>query len=289
MDKNIRTYCQSAMNRFNTAKIWMVALSLFLINLVGYTGFRYFISNDIFGGDTVNTVIHRMDSYTLKHSNFISDPSLFYAMILSGKNNDLEDNNNRFVYSLLSPKGREALERLAKTPDNERDNEIFLLDLNSSVIDKEIDWPDSLGDPEHNKAGKLYYNLQMLSWLYPNNFRDNLHPLYQWKYDLFSLIKTLPKLSFAYFTINNPTRYSPLVSIYTAVVQMYLQNSPERIIIAMVLTGIIYSTLMTIAFLLSYKLIGSIRWSLVAVFLFQSAVSTILISVPLFSLPYMFR
>ncbi len=291
--ENIWTYCKSAINRFNTAKIWMVALSLFLINLVGYTGFRYLISNDIFGGDTVNTAVHRMDSYTLKHSNFISDPSLFYAMILSGKNKDPKSSPNAFIYSLLSPKGREALERLAKDPTNALGKEIFLLEFNRSVIDKEIDWPksfnvDSLGDPNLRKAGKLYYNLQVLSRIYPNNIRDNLHPLFQWKYDLPSLIKTLPKMSFAYFTIDNPTRYSPLGSIYTAVVQMYLQNSPERIIIAIVLTGIIYATLMMFVFLMAVKLIKSIPWAVVSVFLFQSSVSTIISTYPLFSLPYMF-
>lgn len=272
----------------------VVALCVLFINLAGYTGFRYFISNDIFGGDTVNTVIARMDSYTFKHSNLISDPSLFYAMILSGKKGNPDDNINAFVYDLLSPQGREALERLARDPANKRDKEIFLFEFNRSVIDKKINWPksfdikESLREPNLTKAGKLYYNLQVLSWLYPNNIRDSLHPLFQWKYDLLSLVKTIPKISFGYFTINTPTRYAPLTSIYTAGVQMFLQNSPERIIIAIVLTGIIYATLMLFVFLLSVKLIKSIPWALVAVFLFQSAVSTILISYQLFSLPYLF-
>ncbi|MBF0518748.1 MAG: hypothetical protein HQK92_03400 [Nitrospirae bacterium] len=273
--------------------VYAVAVCLFFINLAGYTAFRYFISDDLFGGDTANVSIDRMSSYTLTRNNFVVSPSLFCALILSGKNVNPDNSTNAFIYNLLSPKGRDATERLAKNPDNERDKEIFLYEFNTSVLDKNIEWPvkwlrESLTEKNLTQAGKHYYNLQVLSLLYPKYIKDNLTTLFRWKNDPPTLIKLLHTSSLLYFTIDEPTRYSPITNIYSVMVQSYLQNSPDRIIYAIVLMGFFYTTLMLMFFLLSFKLINSIPWSLFAVFLFQSSVATIAISYQLFCLPYLF-
>ncbi len=243
-------------------------------------------------GDTANTTIAIMDSYTLKHSNIIDEPAL-YKQLLAGKGGNPETDKNAFVYQLLSNAGKDAVARLVKKPDDGRDRELFLLELNRSVVDKDISWPqillkDALKNPLLVKAGKRNYNLVVLSTLYPGIIRETFAPRFQWTYDLAATLAELPKVAMAYFTINVPTRYSPLVNIYGTEVQIYVQNNPGHLLAAMLLMGLIYASLMAVVFLIAVKFTRSIAWALCAVFLFQASVSTLLISNQLFSLPYLF-
>ena len=51
--------------RPSAPRIAWVALLLFLINWLGYVGFRSAIANDMFGGDVINMAGARMTSYRL--------------------------------------------------------------------------------------------------------------------------------------------------------------------------------------------------------------------------------
>ncbi len=272
--------------------VYAIAVLIFIFNVCGYACVRYFIADDIFGGDTVNVAISIMDSYTLKDTNVIDWPA-FYKQLLSGKGGNPELDKNAFVYNQLSGKGREALERLSEKPDDVRAHELLLLELNKSLFDRDIIWPaallkDALRKPLLAKAGKPNYNLVVLCSLYPGIVRDTFPPRFQWKYDLASILEELPKVTMAYFTINVPTRYSPLVNIYVTEVQMYMQNSPEHLLPVIVFNGLFYAAMITVVFLIAVKFIRSVWWSLCAVLLFQASVSAILISYELFSLPYIF-
>ena len=286
----------------NFIPVSLIILILFLINIFGYVALRYYVSDRFFGGDVVNMCGGR-SSFMLTGKN-IKDPSLFYSSILTGKDSKVfgwvcneQFSHNAFVYSLLSEKGKEALQRLVEEPADAMEEEAFLLELNKSVIDKKIDWLESFVRKSQEKYNipeddTRYYNLAVLSSLYP----EYINPDFRFRAGAISLtgnhpFKTVynsfPEFTY-FFTINVPTRYAPLCDLYVSMLSVHLLHHPGNIAVAVFLTGFIYASLMLLVFLLALKFIKSIPWTLAALLLFQASVSTILISYQLFSLPYLF-
>ena len=266
---------------------------LFIFNLCGYVLFRHSISDDIFGGDAVNMSLFRMDSYFLKHSDIINDPSALYSAISRGEKGSPRLDPNAFVFNLLSAKGRLTLKELIADPSRKINVNAFLLELNRSIIEQTIVWPkafvgDLKIDPSWPSAMRTRnYNLLALSRIYPASISPvSIQTKSTWQ----KTLKSLPDVARYYFTCSNepPARYSPVVNIYVSLVQDYLRNARERVGIGIFWIGLFYALWMVLVFLFSLKLIDSVPWALMATFFYQAAMSTLTSSYTVFSLPYLF-
>ncbi len=121
----------------------LVIIGFFLLNLFGYIGYRYFISQNLYGGDAINVSVFFLDSLRLKKEHFADRLNTFIQKIDKGASRNPETDPDAFVYHALSQEGKDALERLSEDIENPRDEMILILDLNRSLIDGETDWPTS--------------------------------------------------------------------------------------------------------------------------------------------------
>ncbi|GEM_PF-6314937 len=263
-------------------------LLLFVFNLIGFVAFRYYISDDLYGGDVINFAVNK-SSYFLQWSD-IQNYGDFFSRVLSGKNKDPHTDPGAFVWRQLSGRGRQAMERLSSGPYIEKDKDLFILEFNKCLIDPEIDWPAQLiPDAKKILAEKQFvsnreYNGRILTRLFPQiNYPAQFN-----KISLSSLMRTTWKSIPILFTIKQPTRYSPLTNLYVGTMQLFLDNSPERIMVATIINGIFYALLMTLAYFLAMEVFTSIRWAFFSVLLFQASVPAIISVYSIFSLPYLF-
>ncbi len=92
----------------------------------------------------------------------------------------------------------------------------------------------------------------------------------------------------SYFTLNEPTRYAVLTSLFTAAMQSYVMAWPDRVFDVVIVNGVLFGAVAVVTFLVGSEILKSLRWSLLAVFLTMTATSTTAASMTLFSLPYLF-
>lgn len=269
----------------------LAAILVFVISFSGYVGFRTGISNSLFGGDTVNISIYT-NSFAVSKSN-VDLPAMAKA-ILSGRDGTPQDNPHAFVYSQISSKGRSALDRFVNNFQDARSETEFLLDLDRSLIDREVSWPVAFhGHPlvkgravqNQDMRGK---NLLALAAVYPIQLPVNQVAHAFKEQGFLGGMKVMGPFALAQFTLSQPTRYSPLTNIYVITMQSFLEGRPDQVIAGVVVTGILYAMMALMVFLLAEMIIGSIPWAIASTFITMAATSTIAASVTLFSLPYLF-
>jgi len=270
----------------------LASMLIFIVSLSGYVGFRTGISNDLFGGDAVNVASHHPSSFAVNKTNV--DLPAMAKDILSGRDNKSLENPHAFVYSQLSSQGRAALERFVNNFHDARSETEFLLNLDRSLLDREISWPAAFQGPPHVGEGGVQNqdmrnkNLQALAAVYPIMLPVNRVTYAFNEQGVWAGLKMLKPFALAYFTLSEPTRYSPLTNIYVISMEAFLSGHPDNVVIGIVITGILYALLALTVFLLAETIIDSIPWAIVSAFVTMAATSTIAASDTLFSLPYMF-
>ena len=98
----------------NRSVFVLVLFLLFVFNVLGYTSFRYFVTNDVYGGDSNNLYLFRGDSLELKKSFFYKDISFLAAKFIERKDLAFKNDPALFIFSHLSEEGRGAAKRLAR-------------------------------------------------------------------------------------------------------------------------------------------------------------------------------
>ncbi|MDP1771319.1 MAG: hypothetical protein Q8L15_03480 [Methylobacter sp.] len=270
----------------------LVSILIFIISLSGYVGFRAGISNGLFGGDAVNISTHHPSSFTVNKSN-VDLPAMAKA-ILSGRDSASLNNPHAFVYSQLSSQGRAALERFVNDVQETRSETEFLLDFDHSLLDREISWPAAfhglplVGDGGVQNQDRRSKNLLALAAVYPIILPVNRVTYAFNERGVWEGLKTLKPFALAGFTLSEPTRYTPLTTVYVIGMQSFLSGHADQVIVGVVVTGILYALLALAVFLLAEIVIGSIPWAIASAFITMAATSTIAASVTLFSLPYLF-
>ncbi|MBU2103018.1 MAG: hypothetical protein KKF80_06445, partial [Candidatus Omnitrophica bacterium] len=231
----------------------LFGLFLFIANLIGFTAFRCSISGDLFGGD-IYGFTRNTNSYLLKYNDILK-PDDFFSSVLSGKNKNADSSPNAFIWSRLSDEGRQAAGRISSGNKSEWDKELFIIELNKSLVDVPIEWPKHfLVDTKDSRMRKpdisnREYNIRILAALFPQisapTYLDKVSPRSladrMWNY--------VPHL----FTLKQPTRYAPLSALYTVTLHNYLQNSPGRILNAIVIQAVFYALLMALMFFLAME------------------------------------
>ena len=270
----------------------LAAILVFVISLAGYVGLRAGISSDLYGGDTVN-ISSYTSSFAISRSSV--DLQVMAKAILTGRHDHSPENPHAFVYGELSVRGRAALERFVNDGQDTRSETEFVLDLERSLINREVSWPVAFrGRPlveegrmvqHHDIRGK---NLLALAAVYPLQLPVN-HVVRAFKeLGVWEGLKAMKPYAVSAFTLSSPTRYSPVTNTYVLVMQSFLEGRPDLVIVGVVVTGFLYATLALTVFLLAEIIIGSIPWAVASAFFTMAATSTIAASVTLFSLPYLF-
>ena len=270
----------------------LVAILVFVVSFAGYAGFRSGISSGLFGGDVVNLVSFHSTSFVVDKSN-VDLPAMARA-ILSGRVSTSPNDPHAFVYAQLSSSGRAALGRFVSNVDDSRSETEFLLDFDHSLIDREISWPVAfqgsplVGGHSVQNQDMRGGNLLALAAVYPIQLPLNQIAHAFKEQGIVGGMKAMWPYALAHFTLSEPTRYTPLTTIYVITVQSFLEGHPGQVIIGVVCTGVLYAMLALTVFLLAEITIGSIPWAFTAVIFTMAATSTIAASATLFSLPYLF-
>ncbi|MCE5327942.1 MAG: hypothetical protein LLG01_16160 [Planctomycetaceae bacterium] len=254
---------------------------------VFYVAWRSAIDADLFGGDLVNVSLGHWDSLALGRRH-VRDMSQLAAKLLAGRDAPA-DTIPAVAYRRLARQGRELLEPLAASRGSQLQQDQFLLELNRSVCDAAIDWPDqalaALHLPPTPPADvpTAQYNAQVLAAAMPKTLVPST-----WRLSWSDLQTQLPRVAAYYFTQTQPTRYSPLTNVFVHMVNLFCKDAPDRIAAAIWLMGGLYGLMMAMVFILAADALRSLLWAAAAMLLFQFTLSAITMSYLLFALPYLF-
>ncbi len=265
----------------------LVLLAVFLLSLFGYGACRLYISDEMYGGDVVSFTHARPTSYRLGPAE-VTNLRGFYATLHKGKSSSAATDPISFAYSQLSPEGKDALEKLLSNSEDPRLREVFFLEMNRSLLDREVDWPSGLADRVGDCAGQSPVNriqernYRVLHRILPELIKPAAGgaPTGFWA-DLTRRVKGA-------FTITRPDRYTPVTNLYSRAVLDFLRSNPGGVLVGIGLAALVYATTVTVVFCLCCKLIGSLPWAVMAALLFLAASSTLMSVQMLYSLPYLF-
>ena len=257
-----------------------LVLLLFVAVFCMFFAARYFVFCGIFGGDTVNATNWRPSSYAIKAQD-ITDYQSFCSIISEG-----EQKESLFLSENLSEKGRLSARNIAAGNSTQFDQNVFLHELNISIIDSPLTWPIEYDIPESFSLQEA--NATRLSKLFPDYIRQ-LDVVFRDKLSFSSVPSASWKIARMYFSCSTaPARYSPVTNTYVSSVFYFLNKSPERIPLVIVFSAVQYAFLTVLVFLLADFFLRNYIWALICTFMFSSAMSTITASYMLFSLPYLF-
>ncbi len=265
----------------------LCALFIFIINLIGFYSYRSAISSQLFGGDINNLVNMEMSSYAFQVRH-ITDTSRFFKSLSSSSEERNKLSSHAFIYNNLSSSGKKALKALVRNPDNKRERANFIHEFNRSIIEAPLDWPSkfTMGIAVGAASGRgntIEYNLRVIAAQFPNEIAiKNTEPL-----ALSGIIRSIPQRFLMLLDRNQSSRYLPLTALYSETLKHFLRGQPDRVKAGIWLTAFVYATTIALTFMFSMRFLVSIPWALFSTFLFQSAMSSVLIPLQLFSLPYL--
>jgi len=278
---------------FNLGKrtFWLslLLLVIFLGNFFAYIAYRKGISDDIYGGDTVNISLFQQSSLSIRRANIVNAQDFFFDLAAHAHDSPSE-NPYAFVYTQLSDKGRSALHGLIDDPGDRRAESSFFLDLNQNLIDRPIDWPNTFkGEPRFFESdtfetGWRANNLRAMSTIFPLSM-----PMPQLAASLkrggdAAFQTSLDSLHWV-FTLRSPTRYAPLTGVYVIFMQsLFMANGSADV--PLLVMGFLYALLSVLYFLVGLEVFKSFRWALIATLMTQLCISSLISIHQLFSLPY---
>jgi hypothetical protein len=244
----------------------------------------------IFGGDTANISQYYPGSFGIRRSN-VSDFDAMTRSILNAPVESALENPHAFVHSQLSDEAKLALSRFVEKPMEPRRELDWTQELNRSLIDKPIHWPDLFKGPPlisgRTVTGGTVRddNLRSLAAVYPITLpATHMSKAFRERGFLGGLSEINWK---GFFNLSQPTRYTPLTNLYTTAVQNYLMSGPDKFSNALIPAAVLFGSYALIVLLFSHAILRSWRWSVLAAFFILSASSTIAASYMLFSLPYL--
>ena len=260
----------------------LIANKKYLVLFLFFTAFcmffaaRYSIFCGIFGGDVVNVTNWRPSSYAIR-AQVITDHQAFCSLISKG-----EQKGALFLHENLSEKGRLSAGKIAVGNYTQFDINVFIHELNISVIDRPLTWP--IEYDIHESLPLREANATRLAKLFPDYINVN----YREKISFASAPSKFKQIARMYFSCSTvPARYSPVTHTYVSAILYFLNKSPERIPLVIAFAAVQYAILFVLFFLLADFFLKNHSWALICTFMFSSAMSTITASYMLFSLPYL--